>query len=332
MEADLENLQAAWEWAVRTKLIGAGASRGWAVYVFLPQSALLRRLRRLPGSIRSYPEPPSQGGRVGLARLSSRLRTWQAALSLNLERFEEAGQFLQESQQILDNPPLDPQAMLQERIFMLVIRAMFANLRFDGAAMLADYEQALQLSQQVNGKSPRILIYYWRFLMGGGSITKEHYLLMEQTLADVQQIGDPFELGCHLFTLGISELYHAYHMENAEPLLKESVTNFQHVEDPSTEVMIIKALGYLLSVQGNFGDSLALKQRELEIVQETGDRRMLGIVQTEIGEIYCHMGDYLRAEAHIRTGITLLQGRSAYDFALRHRYLGDVLLAQGKYP
>jgi len=94
--------------------------------------------------------------------------------------------------------------------------------------------------------------------------------------------------------------------------------------------MAIKALGYLLSVQGNFEENLALKQRELEITQDTGDRRMLGIVQTEIGEIYCHMGDYLRAEAHLRTGIAWLQGRSDFEVALRHRYLGDVLLAQGK--
>jgi tetratricopeptide (TPR) repeat protein len=95
--------------------------------------------------------------------------------------------------------------------------------------------------------------------------------------------------------------------------------------------MITKTLGYLLLIQGNFKECLVLKQRELEIVQNLGDRRMVGVVQAEIGEIFCHMGENHQAEEQLRSAISLLQGRSDYEVAFRHRYLGDVLLARGKY-
>ncbi len=35
-----------------------------------------------------------------------------------------------------------------------------------------------------------------------------------------------------------------------------------------------------------------LKQQELEIYQDIGDRRMIGIALAEIGEVLCHLGKY----------------------------------------
>ena len=130
---------------------------------------------------------------------------------------------------------------------------------------------------------------------------------------------------------GIAELFHNYRMERAEPLIGESCKNFRLVDDPATQVMTFMTLGYLLDVQGKFDDFWALKRRELEIYQDIGDRRMMGIACAEIGEALCHLGKYREAEDQIRTAIKLEKDQSDYEVALRHRYLGDVLLAQGKY-
>jgi tetratricopeptide (TPR) repeat protein len=130
--------------------------------------------------------------------------------------------------------------------------------------------------------------------------------------------------------MGVMELFHFYREDKAEALLQEGVRYFQMVDDPAPQVMIIKTLGYLLLVRGDFEETLALKRHELEINQEIGDRRMTGITQAEVGEVLSHLGRYAEAEEQIRAGIALLQGKSDYEIALRHRYLGDVLLAQGK--
>jgi tetratricopeptide (TPR) repeat protein len=332
IEADLENIQAAWDWAVHQRQLDCIEQDVDGLCMFY-----LRRARFTEGLdacqkvVEAIEGAERQEERVKCSRLTARLLVWQAALNMNLERFDEAKQCLQESRHILDNPHLEPPQVIEEQIFTLVIQGLLANLGFDSVSFIEIYEKAFQLSQDFKVKSPRFLIYFWRFLMGGGSVSKELYLQMGNKLATVQQGGDPFESGCYLFVLGIAELYHYYRMERAEPLLKESIKDFQLVDDPATQVMALKTLGYLLSVQGKFAESLILKQRELGIYQYIGDRRMIGIAHAEIGEIIYHQGNYLLAEEEIRTGIELVRELSDYEVALRHRYLGDVLLAQGKY-
>ncbi len=332
IELELANIKAAWDWAVYQKRLD-----------FLEQivdglcTFLLRRGRFTEGldtclkTIEAIQGVTSVDDFARQARLSIRLLTWEASLNMNLERFEEAKQSIQESLRILDDPRLDPSQVISERIFTLIIQGLLANLGYDPIPLIEIYEEAFQLSRDTKTETPRLYIYFWRFLMGGGSVSKELYMQMAKNLASVQQDGDPFELGCYLFVLGIAELYHYYRMENAEPLLRESVNKFQVVDDPTTQVMIFKTLGYLLSVQGEFEENLILKQSELEIYQDIGDRRMIGIAHVEIGEILYHQGDYAKAEEQIRTGLVIVKELSDYEYALRHRYLGDVLLVQGKY-
>jgi predicted negative regulator of RcsB-dependent stress response len=164
-----------------------------------------------------------------------------------------------------------------------------------------------------------------------GGVSRELYLELKNDLKYAEQGGDPFELGCRLYVLGIGELYHEYQMEKAEPLLKQSIKNLELVEDLSTQVLVFKTHGYLLLAQGKFAECYDLKRLELKVVQEIGDRRLTGVAHAEIGEVLCHLGKYADAEAEIRTGLALVKDRSEVEYAHRHRYLGDVLLAQGRH-
>ena len=137
IEADIENIQAAWDWAICHRQLERLEQAVDGLCMFY-----LRRARFNDGreacqrAIEAIQATAPEGDKTRRARLSARLRTWQAALSLNLERFEEAEQFLQESQSILDDAELDPQQVIAERIFTLVIRALLANLRYHPAATL----------------------------------------------------------------------------------------------------------------------------------------------------------------------------------------------------
>lgn len=331
IETDLENCQNAWDWAV---------SRGqfeWMEQAVEGLGMFYLRRARLREGWDTYRKANEAITGLALteidvqrACLSARLFTWQAVLNMNLERFEEAEQLLQEAWQILVRfQPDSPQA-IPVRIFASVIQGLLANLQHDPSASLRSYRQAIEFSLLAKTKSPKFFIFAWRFLMGG-SVSQELYLEIERNLEYVKQGGDPFELGCHLFTLGIAELYHAFRLERADPLLYASIHNFEQVGDPSTQMMMFKTLGYLLLAQGKFEDCHQLKQRELALVENIGDLRLIGITHAEIGEVLCHLGKYGKAEEEIRKGMALVKDRSAVEFALRHRYLGDVLLAQEKY-
>ncbi len=330
IESELGNLQAAWEWAAgegRLEYL-AQAADGLGTFYF-------RRARFTEGdeALRRAVEAVRQAAPVADPLLASgllaRLLTWQALLSMNQERFDEADQLLEECSPLLDDPRLEMGQLVQERIFHDCIRALLANRRYDTAATIVLYDRAFQLSRQANGKWPGFLIYNWRFLMGG-AVSRELYAYIEQQQADIQNVGDPFELGCYLFVLGIAALYHYFHMERAEALLGECCACFQVMDDPTTQVMITKTLGYLLLARGQFTKFGELKQRELATLEHLGDRRMVGIALAEIGEGLYHQGLYAAAEERLRAGMALLRELSPYEYALRHRYLGDILLAQGR--
>jgi DNA-binding SARP family transcriptional activator/predicted ATPase len=331
IEADIDNLQAAWDWAIRYRQPDHLEQMVDGLCMFyLRRGRFTDGLETCQRAFEAIQADTPDGDPTPRARLSARLRTWQAAVSLNLERSEEAEQFLQESQSLLDDPHLDPHQVIMEQIFTLAIRGLLANLRYHPDVTLKILQQASTLAQKTTGKEPALFIFNWRYLMGG-TISREIYMQIEKSLANMQPGSDPFELGCYLFVLGIAELFHAYRMEKAEPMLMESCQHFQQVDDPSTQVMIYMTLGYLLLVQGRFEEAYTLKQRELDVYQDIGDRRMIGIAQAEIGEVLCHQGKYPEAEEHIRMGMAFLHDRNESQFALRQRYLGDVLLAQGKY-
>lgn len=330
MESDIENFQAAWDWAVAQRQIEPleQAVDGLCMF-YLRRGRFAEGQGACQAAIEAVYAAKLETEKTLYARLSSRLRIWQAAFYLNLERFEQTKRLLWESQSILDDPELDPRQLIAEQVFMLVIRAILANQQYDPAATLENYRQAYSLSK-AQGKDPAFYIFFWRYLMAG-TPSRELYTQIEKQFLDREPGGDPFEQGCLLFVLGIAELFHTFRMEKAESLLMESCQHFLRVEDSTLQAMVFMTQGYLLSVQGKFAEGYMLKQRELAIYQDIGDRRMIGIALAEIGEYLCHLGKYPEAEEHIRKGIAFLQGRSEMQVALRHRYLGDVLLAQGKY-
>jgi DNA-binding SARP family transcriptional activator/predicted ATPase len=330
IEADIENIQAAWDWAAcHGQLEQLEQAVDGLCMFYLRRGRFTDGLEACQRADEAVQTAAPEGDKPQRSRLSARLRTWKAAMSLNLERFDETEQLLQESQSILDDPGLNLQQAIAERVFTLVIRAILENIRYHPSATLEYFRQACILVQKANRQVPAFFIFFWRYLMGGAA-SSELYIQIEHNLADMRADVDPAELGFYLFVLGIAELFHTYRMEKAEALLMESCQHFQRVDDPPTQVMIFMTLGYLLLVQGKFEEAYMLKQRELAVYQDLGDRRMIGIANTEIGEILCHQGKYSEAEEQIRTGMAFLKGRSEMQFAFRQRYLGDVLLVQGK--
>lgn len=330
IEKDLENVQAAWDWAIGQKQLEklAQAVDGLGEF-YLRRARLSEGWDTFQKAGAIIQEILSDKGDTRIARLAARLITWQAALSMNLERFEEAEQLVKAGETILDDPKLNQEQTVPEQVFGEVIQGLLANLRFDPDATIHHYRQAIQLSQKAGIKSPNMFVFLWRFLMSG-AVSRDLIMEIERNLCYVRQGGDPFETACYLYVLGISELYHTYQVEIAEPLLMESIENFQLVEDLSTQFIVYKARGYLLLVNGRFEAFHALKLQELAVAQHIGDCRLIGITHAEIGEVLYHLGNYPEAEEQIRKGMALVKEQSAVEYAHRHRYLGDVLLVQGK--
>lgn len=331
MQMDLENCKAAWEWAVcqRHQVQLEQAMDGLGMFN-LRKALLVEGWETFRKANSALQDNLRDEGSLQSTRLAARLLIWQAVFSLNLEHFKEANQLLQMAQQILDCSQFDPIHLVNVRIFGLVILSWSANFQHNPEGVVNYSQRAFELSKKLKGITPIFFAFGWGFLMSG-SVSKELYITIEKFLDDVKQAGNPFELGCVLFVLGMAELFHTYRIEKTEPLLRESIKIFRLVNDPSTQELVLKTLSYLLLVQGKFAECLSVKQRELALIQDIGDPRLIGIVHAEIGEILCHQGKYSEAEDEIRKGLALVKDRSDGEYIFRLRYLGDALLAQGKF-
>lgn len=326
IEADLENARAAWDWAVsqgqveRLEL----ACDGLGMF-FLRRARFIEGLttfQRAEGTLR---ELSTIDGR----KLRARLLIWQAVFNINLADYQDAGQLLEESGSIIADMEMDSGQVEKECYFLLTIKAELALLQYNLPSCLGNFEQSFQLARK-SGLAFRWAVYFWRYLMSAGTASEKEYSLFKEILPYVRMHSDLFEIGSTLYTLGIIEAFWYYRLDEAEPLLRESVEIFRKLDDPVSQGMIYKTQWFLFLFRGKFSENLALKRRELEIYQDLGDRCMTGIAHAELAECAYHLGSYEEAEAQIRTGMDLLKDRVKHEYALRHRYLGDILLAQGK--
>lgn len=330
MEQHLSNIQVAWEWAIAKGRIDLVSQAMNGICMFYLRFGRFMEGCRACETVAAMPDIPGGQDHTDdtMAQLQAKACTWLAIFNFNLEKFEEADHWLRQGQSRLESAGAQ-QAQSTEMVFLLSIRCLLANLQRDPAAAVRLFQACLDLSFKVTGKVPRFFVYFWRFLMSG-NVSAALYDLLASIVEAVRETGDPFELACLLFTLGIGEAFHTFRVERAEPLLRECCDIFQAMDDPVSQVMIFKTMGYLHSINGEFPAILALRQQEIAYYQEIGDRRMTGITHAEIGEALIHLGEYPEAETELRTALIIVQGWSELEFALRHRYLGDVLLAQEK--
>ena len=331
IETDLENCKAAWEWALSHRQLDILEQAIDGLGMFLMRRALLDEGWETCRKVNAVLQDNTMlDESLLLIRLSAKSLIWQAVFCINLGRSEEADQHLHQARQVLNQALFDPSQLVHEQIFYLVILAWSANLQHKPDATVNYYEQACELSRNAQARPPDFFVFHWRFLMSG-SVSKELYITIKKDFEDQNQIENPFERGCVLFTLGIAELFHFSRIEKAEPLLKECIQNFQLVDDRSTQDIILKTLSYLLLVQGKFEECLSVKQHELLIVKDLGDPLLIGTVDAEIGEVLYHQGKFDEAEVMLCKGMELIKSQREGEYIFRLSYLANVFLAQGKF-
>jgi len=326
MEADWDDSLAAWDWASRHQLAEylEQALEPLCMYALLRvrYEEGIDLCQKAEASLRPLATPEAK-------RLRAQMLTWQAMFSLNLGRLEECSQSLESSQSLLEDPDLDPSHILRELAFLRMAQAFLSYLRFDPETEADLIEESYRLYCEAGVKSPRMLVFIWKYLMGG-NFTRRVWNFLEQKLSEVRAAGDDFETALLLFTLGIVAAYHGNQVDQAETMLKESNLLFQGLGDPVSQVMGLRCLNYLLNCQGQFEQLLGLQEHLLVVYKDLGDRVMIGTTHAEMGETLTHLGRYAEAEEQMRDGLGYFQGISPYEDALRHRYLGDILLARGR--
>lgn len=301
IEAELDNVRAAWQWAVAQPDIAALRSMAPVLAEFFQiQSRYVEGADAFEAAVHRL----TQG--AGPARhdpVLALLLTYQGAFYIRLGRIAEAEPLLREAQALyrrLDVPPLPGQST--DPAFPLGIIAL---IRGDYATAMQLGEQAHQTSEVHNHALNRELACYLlaRAAMGLGDYTAAHG--HAHTACEItRQTGDHWFMAYCLNTLGDVACTRGEY-EAARAHYEASYAIRQDFNDPEGMAVALSALGAVAAAQGNHAEALRLCEQSRVLYAQIGDRGGLATALNGLGLAALALGDDATARQHLHQALQL---------------------------
>jgi predicted ATPase len=154
---------------------------------------------------------------------------------------------------------------------------------------------------------------------------------MDQGLAILRQINDPYFLPSALFMRGVLAV-HRGENEQATRVLEEALAKFQEVDHQWFMAMILLHLGNISLDQGEISTSHERMRKSLILGKQVGDRWIMASAINNLGEIARYQGNYTEAEKHYLESKNLFREvSSSPDVARSDHSLAHVALWRGNF-
>jgi predicted ATPase len=292
IEAELENIRAAWQWAIgqlKVEQIKKSVEPLGLFYDF--------RGRYLEG-VRAFEQ--------ALQRLDGQEHTRQVALTLvllwlnvgglyiRLGRLEEAEVVLAECQTLYHqlNLPQLPGFATDPALFLGIIASIRGN--YDEAARLG--QQGLQTSQAHNHLLNQELACY---VLGRAALVQGQHDLarqyFQQAYALTQEIKDRWFMAYCLNELGnVARALGDY--DQASQHYQVSYDLRKEFDDPEGMAVALNYLGEIARLQKEYQSAERLYRQSLAIYRDIGDKGGLAATLNGLGQTACAQGDYRAAQ------------------------------------
>jgi tetratricopeptide (TPR) repeat protein len=144
--------------------------------------------------------------------------------------------------------------------------------------------------------------------------------------------GDLFGMANLLAELGKFTLNHKCDPERAKRYFLESSDIFQVFSDPVSAIRSSINLDIVFVINGMFPESFEIRNQQLHLYKNLGDRINVGYSQARIGETNHMLGDYEAVERFGRMGLSILRDDDVWHRAgFANWYLGLTLLAMNNF-
>lgn len=295
-EADMENIRAAWRWAVEQGHIqylaqivdGLCQFYVWRGRFQEGEVMVQRALAKLAAPVSS---PAAQDEIV----LRAELLIWHSIFARYLGRKEEALHLVGASLDLLADTLLADRDVRQEMAFALLHRG--ETLReSDRAVARQNYEQSLALYRATGyqwGVANTLdalgwLIQHW----GGYSEARQIY---QESLTIRQSLGDQRGIASSLRAVGGVALYQG-DLEQAERLMRESIVISQNKGDRPGIAACLGKLGETLIGLGNFHEAQKPLQEAKALYINLGLADPAAFIEAILALSLLHQGDYAQAQ------------------------------------
>jgi predicted ATPase/DNA-binding SARP family transcriptional activator len=329
MEADIDNLRAAWDWAVE---------QGQAERLDRAMEALENfywhrgRYREAVTAFQAAAAVTKKAAdRVTALRVSSRALAWQSNFQRALGQKDAASLLQEQCLKILDLPALAGSDTRLERAFL--------SWSIGATICMADYAQGRERFEESYSLF-RALDHRWGMawtLQSQGTMSmflgeyhgaKQRF---EEALASYRTLGYQAGLASSLSRLAqIAWLQGRF--EEAARLAREAVATSLEAGSRTELAYARMSLGETLEKVGKFPEAHSAFQQSLELYNDLGHRDYVTEAHVMLGSVEIHMGRYVEARDHVQTGLALArQHGPPYCIGWNLILLGCLALGEGAY-
>lgn len=367
---EIENVRAAWRWAVervREHELGQALEslyRFYEIQSWFQEGAEVfgQAVAGLGGLDRVEKEPPDESDLV-----LGRVLAHQGGLYQRLSRYAEAEELLQKSLALFRR--LDARA---EMAFPFDRLGLVAYDQGDYAAARRLYQKSLDIYREAGDRFGTVtslnnlgLVAYAegtypeakQFYQASLDICREtgnrfgiartlHLLglvaydlgeyteakrLQQESLEICREINDQFGIARSLNGLGLVAYAEGAYPE-AEQLYRESLELYQEIGDPWTMALPLNNLGDVAYVLGEYSEAERLYRDSLAIRREIGDQWGIARSLNRLGRVAGALGDHAEAKQHLQESLTILEDVGDRSGVASSLYdLGGVAYALSEY-
>jgi predicted ATPase/DNA-binding SARP family transcriptional activator len=319
IESDIKNIHTAWSWAVanyKIKQIETATDSLGRIYELLGryqegEQAIREAVVVLQDLLPPYSAPEPQPV-AKVAKLLTRLLTWQATFKSKMGMGERASQLLDEGLRLLDLPGLKDHDVKMERAFILG-QLGYINRDFDFAMAYELLQESSELYRELGDQQQLADV-----LNVSGDIARfraafdEADRSLEECLAIRQELDDPRLIARTLSALS----WVAFSQGNLTKGVRLSRQGYQaHQEAGGWESIAEGRLAYGISHyhQGQFGEALSLLQSTKDILEGQDHKPLLARATTEVGFCLLHLGKFKQAYTFGQRGLALFEDIGSYS-------------------
>jgi predicted ATPase len=328
LEADAENLRAAWDWAVQQGGVNRLAQALEALNLFYE-----RRGRYQEGEFacRLAAEKLQATDSLDGQRLLTRVLAWQGNFNRELAHTEQASRLLEQALTLLGRSELVRQDVRLERAAVLWRKGQIARrTNYETAGRL--FERSLALYRELDDP--------WWVSRTLGALAhlawevgryREAQQLSRESLVIIQKLGDQELSGDQLSMLGWIAISTG-EFEEARQYFHESLAIFRKLASPERIATHVRSLATAYLFLGRFSRADTLLEESVSLHQQLGGGGGIIFSTVLFGATKAQLGQYAEARAQEQTAEALAQSFSD-QAGLGHArlWLGRVALAEEAY-
>jgi predicted ATPase/DNA-binding SARP family transcriptional activator len=306
VDVEMENVQAAWDWAVERRAVDLLDQGAYTMMFFLEARSRWREgeqwFRRGVETLRSGSEIHSAN--IGAANLRNRvlgfLMACQGWFCCRLTQFQQAEALTLGSLELLGQS-----SQGRERVFAhFVLGFLYIWMgRFAEAAL--HLRTCRELAEKWNdpwaGAWANELLIEMAFESGKVDLTEAPFL---RSLATFEAIGEERGVGRVLNYLGNIALG-LNRLAEARSYFERLLVTMEKVQDMWGAAGGTSKLGQLAFASGEFLQARKLHQRSLQMFQRMGDQRRSAYALRELAETECALGHQAEAEAYFQQALEI---------------------------